>query len=158
MMVKKALGMIWKHRSGDHSDCSDYDWCPSVTGVGNADQHRLPDFVCKGIKPIFTDLASDSLLHTWRNSERSERCPKTAFVGRRRLELAVYEATIVYNEGEMARMPVFSKLGFQPGCYTASGLKELDEKRVARAYVAGSATVLAQRQRRRCSRPVIQSA
>ena len=77
-----------------------------------------------------------------------ERCPRTAFVGRRRLELAVYEATIVYNEGEMARMPVFSKLGFQPGGYTASGLKELDEKRVARAYVAGSATVLAQRQRR----------
>ena len=77
-----------------------------------------------------------------------ERCPKTAFVVRRRLELAIYEATIVYNEGEMARMPVFSKLGFQPGCYTASGLKELDEKRVARAYVAGSATVLAQRQPR----------
>ena len=48
----------------------------------------------------------------------------------------------------MARMPVFSKLGFQSGCYTASGLKELDEKHVARAYVAGSATVLAQRQRR----------
>ena len=25
-----------------------------------------------------------------------ERCPKTAFVGRRRLELAIYEATIIY--------------------------------------------------------------
>ena len=157
--MKKAVWVIWKHRSGDHSDCSDYDWCPSVTGVGNADQNRLPDSVCMAIKPIFTDLASDGLLSKCthggtQNTNESfhnlvwERCPKTAYVGRRRLELAVYEATIVYNEGETARLPVFSKLGFQPGCYTASGLKELDEKRVARAYVAGSATVLAQRQRR----------
>ena len=59
----------------------------------------------------------------------------------------MYDTTIVYNEGEATRMSVFTKLGFEPGHHIATGLKELDEKRVAHAYVAGSATVLAQRQR-----------
>ena len=157
--MKKAVWAIWKHRSWDHTDCSDWDWCPSVTGVGNADRNRLPDFVCEAIKPIFTDLASDSLLSKCahggtQNTNESfhnlvwERCPKTTFVGRRRLELAVYDATIVYNEGETPRMAVFRKLGFQPGHYTSAGLAAIDQQRVNFAYVPGTATILAQRQRR----------
>ena len=32
-------------------------------------------------------------------------------MGRTRLEVAVYDAAIVYNEGEMGRLPIFQILG-----------------------------------------------
>ena len=42
------------------------------------------------------------------------RCPKSVFVGRKRLDVAI-DAAIVYNECETGRLPIFStfmKLGF----------------------------------------------
>ena len=40
-----------------------------------------------------------------------DRCPKAVFVGRDRLEIAVADATTVYNEGESGRLDVFRELG-----------------------------------------------
>ena len=39
------------------------------------------------------------------------RCPKFMFAGRTRLEVGVYEAVIVFNDGELVRMDIFNKLG-----------------------------------------------
>ena len=36
-----------------------------------------------------------------------QRCPKSVFVGRKRLDVAI-DAAIVYNEGETYRVPIFS--------------------------------------------------
>ena len=63
-------------------------------------------------------LSDDSLLSkcthggTQNSNERlhdmiRNRCPKSVFVGRMRLEVDVYDAAIVYNEGEMGRLPIF---------------------------------------------------
>ena len=37
------------------------------------------------------------------------------FVGRKRLESAVFDATVMYNDGEMGRMDIFSNLGLAKG-------------------------------------------
>ena len=39
------------------------------------------------------------------------------FVGRKRLETAAFDAAIVYNDGEMGRMEIFSNLGLANGNY-----------------------------------------
>ena len=36
-----------------------------------------------------------------------QRCPKSVFVGRKRLDVAI-DAAIVYNEGETGRVPIVS--------------------------------------------------
>ena len=74
------------------------------------------------IKPFFEYLSSDTLLrkclHGGNQNENEsfhhlvwERCPKSTFAGRDRLEIAVNDATIVFNEVEVGRCAVFKKLG-----------------------------------------------
>ena len=88
---KKAVWVIWKHRSGDHSDCSDYDWCPSFCHWCRQCRPTPPSRLCLQGHQIFTDLASDSLLFKCthggtQNTNESfhnlvwERCPKTALI------------------------------------------------------------------------------
>ena len=61
------------------------------------------------------------------------RCPKSGFVGRKRLELAVNEAVIVYNEGEHCRPTIFEVLGPSAGRHLQEGLRKMDTKRVKNA-------------------------
>ncbi|KAK6188679.1 hypothetical protein SNE40_004810 [Patella caerulea] len=155
--MKRAVMAIWKHRAKDHSDCE--DWCPSKSGQGNKDQHALPKFVCDEIKPIFEALSADKLLEKCahggtQNTNESfhnmiwERCPKTTFVGRRRLELAVHDATISFNEGELARLTIFEVLKLSAGRYLKVGLNLLDQKRLKNAYVPGQNRTLKARRTR----------
>ena len=117
--MKTAVMAIWKHRGKDHRDCG--GWCPAHYGdVDRANRKSLPKFVLKAIKPVFETLSTDSLLSkcTHGGTQKSNesfhhliwnRCPKSVFVGRMRLEVAVYDAAIVHNEGEMGRLPIFQK-------------------------------------------------
>ena len=57
-------------------------------------------------------------------------CPKSVFVGRTRLEVAVYDAAIVYNDGEMGRLPIFQMLGLEQGVAMKTGFRGIDRKRV----------------------------
>ena len=125
--MKTAVMAIWKHRGKDHSDCG--DWCPAHSGdLGKANKNCLPKFVLDAIKPVFEVLSADGLLAKCthggtQNSNESfhhliwSRCPKTVFVGRKRLETAVFDAAVVYNDGEMGRMEIFSNLGLAKGDY-----------------------------------------
>lgn len=61
------------------------------------------------------------------------RCPKSVFVGRMRLEVAVYDAAIVYNEGEMGRLPTFQMLSLEQGAAMKAGFRGIDRKRVMSA-------------------------
>lgn len=65
----------------------------------------------KAIKPVFEKLSSDDLLEKCahggtQNANESlhnmiwARCPKTVFVGRTRLEIAVCDAVLEYKESE----------------------------------------------------------
>ena len=108
---------------------------------------------------MFQTLTEDTLLERClhggsQNTNESfhnliwERCPKTTFVGRKRLSLAVAEATIVYNDGELGRLDIFNALGIEPGVYTKQCLAQLDRKRVAAGQIAASSVTQFARRRR----------
>ena len=54
-------------------------------------------------------------------------------MGRDRLEIAVADATIVYNEGESGRLDVFRELGLSVSTFQKLGFRELDLHRVKSA-------------------------
>lgn len=154
--MRKAIWAVWKHRGDDHDDCG--NWCPTKTR-GEPNKNVLPKFVLNCIKPVFEALSDTVLLQKCahggsQNTNESfhnliwERCPKTSFVGRQRLEIAVFDAAIVYNEGELSRLDILKKLKLKPGIYTKQGLEALDKKRIQRAYIPGQASVLGQRRHR----------
>ena len=155
--MKRGIMRIYKHRAKDHSDCE--EWCPSKSGKRDPNQYSLPDYVCKIIKPVFEFLSSDELLTKCahggtQNTNESfhnliwERCPKTTFVGRRRLQLAVHDATIVYNEGELSRLTTFQALGLSAGRHLRDGLCSLDAQRLKNAYVPGQKAIIKARRAR----------
>ena len=55
----------------------------------------------------------------------SQRCPKSVFVGRERLDVA-FDAAIVNNEGETGREPIFSIPGLSVGTFMKLGFVEID--------------------------------
>lgn len=93
----------------------------------------------KEIKSVFVDLANERLLEkclhggTQNAYERFhhmimiwERCPKTVFVGKERLLIAVSDATIVFNDGELGKCEVFRRLGLRVGRFQIARFRDLD--------------------------------
>ena len=87
-----------------------------------ANKRALPEHVVESIKSVFKVLSVESLLQNClhggtQNSNESfhsmiwMRYPKSIFAGRTRLEIGVYDAVIVYSEGQQASMPIFKNLG-----------------------------------------------
>ena len=113
----------------------------------------------KAIKPVFETLSTDSLLSKCthggtQNSNESfhhliwYRCPKNVFVGRIRLEVAVYDAAIVHNEGEMRRLPIFQMLSLEQGAFMKVGFLGIDRKRVLSAEKQATEAANTSRKRR----------
>ena len=156
--MKTAVMAIWKHRGKDHRDCG--GWCPAHYGdVDRANMKSLPKFVLKAIQPVFETLSTDSLLSkcTHGGTQKSNesfhhliwnRCPKSVFVGTMRLEVAVYDAAIVHNEGEMGRLPIFQMLSFEQGAFTKVGFLCIDRKRVLSAEKQATEAAKTSRKRR----------
>ena len=146
--MKAAVWAIFYHRSGIHDNCS--DWCAATKGdLETANKNVLLPFILEAIRPVFEELASDTLLNKCKhggtqNANESfhhliwQRCPKSIFVGRKRLEIAVADATIVYNEGEQAREAIYDKLGIEPGVYTEFGHKVIDNSRILKSIIAST--------------------
>ncbi|KAI8771499.1 hypothetical protein BgiBS90_028218 [Biomphalaria glabrata] len=137
LQMKKAIWAIWKHRCGDHSDCG--HWCPKEQNIAVANKNKLPKYITDAMKPIFEEL-SDALLQKclhggMQNANELfhnliwKRCPKNQFVGRKRLEIAVHDATIVYD-GELGRRQIFPLLGLQFGYYAETSFRTEDKKRI----------------------------
>ena len=156
--MKKAIWAIFEHRNRQHDNCG--QWCPSkkVNG-GDPNKNSLPPYVMEAIRPVFETLTDDSLLQKClhggtQNSNESfhhliwEGCPKTTFCGRERLELAVADATVVYNCGEVKRVDIFRQLNIQPGYYAMQCFKDLDGSRVLRACAEGMVAAKQQRRQR----------
>ncbi|XP_070180326.1 uncharacterized protein [Littorina saxatilis] len=154
--MKKAIWAIWEHRNKIHDNCG--AWCPSKKNPPeDPNRNALPQFACEAIKPVFQRLSDDVLLQKCahggtQNTNESfhniiwERCPKTVFVGRPRLAIAVADATVAYNDGELGRLSIFTKLGMPQGFYTIKCFQELDRQRIRGA---GAALDPAERQSRR---------
>ena len=92
------------------------------------------------MKTLSSENLSKKCLHgSTQNANKSfhnliwDRYPKTTFVGKDRLEIAVYDAIIVYNDGEMKRCDIFKELGLKAGHHQKCGILKLDSKRVRAA-------------------------
>jgi hypothetical protein len=162
--MKKAVWDIFHHRNGYHQQCP--DWCPYVKSgdLTEANKNQLPAFVMEEIRVVFEELAAPSLLEKCehggtQNANESfhhiiwKRCPKSVFVGRKRLETAVANATIVFNDGEYARTLIHDKLGLKPGDYTEYGLKLMDRKRIVDSLVKATHEKKLQRREKSISTP-----
>ena len=126
--MKKAIMTIWKHCAKDHSECE--DWCPSKTGKGDE------------IKPVFEALCSNDLLKKCAHGGTQNTNESFHHLIWERLELAVADATIAYNDGELGRLDVFHVLGLSAGKHLRNGLGSIDVKRLQSAYVPGVKSVL----------------
>ncbi|ELU03234.1 hypothetical protein CAPTEDRAFT_211173 [Capitella teleta] len=156
--MKKAIWAIWKHRGDDHQDC--LDWCASKQG--KPVKNVLPKFVVDAIKPVFEALTKDDLLKKClhggsQNPNESfhhliwERCPKTVFVGRRRLELGVFDAVLVFNGGESERLKVLKNLNINPGHHAIKFAFGVDTNRIKRSVCAGDLDHIASRRNKSAS-------
>ena len=155
--MKRDIWAIWHHRNKMHDSCG--DWCPSKSGRGDPNKNALPPYVCAAIRPVFETLTSDALLSKCahggtQNTNESfhnliwQRCPKTGFVGRKRLRLAVADATIVFNDGEAGRTKVLTELGLPVGIHTKASFKDLDKKRISKAQLQATEAAQAARRQR----------
>ena len=88
---------------------------------GNPNKNALPPSITEAIKPVFTTLADDSLLEKClhggtQNMNKPfhdliwECCPKTTFCRRSQVELALDDATVVFNNVELRRGDIFQEL------------------------------------------------
>ena len=120
---------------------------------------RAAKHVLKAIKPVFEKLSDDDLLRKCarggtQNANESlhnmiwTRCPKTVFVGRTRLEIAVS----VFNEGERSRLKVFQLLGLKCGNNMVEMMQSVDRKRVTSAISQSTKTAKQQRRKKRVSK------
>uniref|UniRef100_A0A0B7BRA0 Mutator-like transposase domain-containing protein n=1 Tax=Arion vulgaris TaxID=1028688 RepID=A0A0B7BRA0_9EUPU len=136
--MKKSVWAIFNHRKGNHKDCG--SWCPKDKVL--ADKNKLPNFVLDKIMPVFVELSSEVLLKKClhvgtQNANESfhhliwTRCPKTTFVGRIRLEIAVDDATIVFNNGELGRHNIFNKLSLSFGKHCFQCFAAVDRKHIS---------------------------
>ena len=81
------------------------------------------------------------------------RCPKSIFVGRRRLEIAVSASTIVFNSGEVARASIYDKLDLETGAYTNYGMRVQDKQRITDSMIKSSNSKKLQRKEKGVSQP-----
>ena len=156
--MKRDIWAIWEHRARKHDDCS--SWCPSKQNPpGDPNKNALHPHVSEAIKPVFETLTNDTLLNKCahggtQNTNESfyniiwARCPKTSFVGRSRLCLAVADATIVYNDGETGRLPIFTELGMIIGHHTTTCFRDIDKIRITGSRAQATPAAHRERQRR----------
>ena len=155
--MRKAIWAIYFHtRSSDteplHNFCptGPDSWCKYqkslCEGSLNVFKHgkSLPAPVMDVIKPIFNDLSHPKLLSRClggktQNANESfnslvwKICPKTQYCGKRIVEIATNEATVLYNEGNIGRIKIMETFGLKIGLRAINCLKKLDERRIAKA-------------------------
>lgn len=59
-----------------------------------------------------------------------KQCPKTVFVSKKVIEMAVNSAVISFNNGFVGLSSVFDFLGISVGYYTRNGFIRINEKRI----------------------------
>ncbi|XP_049860720.1 uncharacterized protein LOC126354821 [Schistocerca gregaria] len=150
--MRKSVWAIWFHylstdTTPQHGLCSN-EWCKCLkskeSGKAYSHKNNLPCGVSMAIKPTFRALASPELLEIClhgktQNPNESfnaliwKRCPKTVFVSNLVVKISALEAAAVFNDGNVARFHILSKLGFTPGVFTEQILQIIDKQRIAKA-------------------------
>lgn len=164
-----AVWAIYWHRRGDHTKCG-ID-CPAVsTGdLVKANVHRLPTYVMNELLPAFEQLAHRSLLEKCvhggtQNSNEAfhhliwERCPKTVFANLRRLRIAVSDAIVSFNEGDLAALNILKRLGFANVGTAARAWAHRSNKRRLLISLVQSANPTKSSRKRKASKKVLEAA
>ena len=123
---------------------------------------RIPTSFEQYIKPIFDDLCKPELLEKCllgATQNRNEsfnsliwvRAPKTEYVTRPTIEVAVSQAVLVFNSGKQALLPILERLGIEPGPLCCDHLATKDSARIKKSQYRE--TELA-KQRRKSKRAV----
>lgn len=155
-MMKAVWATLFHSASSDekplHSLCS-INWCKylKAEAAGTLDKfkHKRPldKAIVLAIKPVYHNLAHSTLLSKCLHGKTQNvnesfnqliwtRVPKTVFVGRKTLELGVYDAVLGFNEGNIGRINVLKSLGVKIGQNTATIFKQLDDLRVMKSELA----------------------
>ena len=113
-------------------------WCKFWSDRENyKDSKRLPPVFIYIVKPIFTRLSKDELLgrclegYTQIQNESVNgmlwnKCPKTRFCDKRKLELSVAETVMEFNTSVGCKAEILESLGLDPGQATITILEKKD--------------------------------
>ena len=96
------------------------------------------------IRPIYNDLCNpkelSKCLHgKTKNQNESynsmiwERAPKITYCGRDKLELAVFDATLNFNDGRQASIEIIEAMGITPGHYMTTMCNRFNKSRIRNA-------------------------
>lgn len=114
------------------------------------------------IKPVFDDLCKEHLLEKCllgATQNRSEsfnnliwaRAPKTEFVTRPTVEIAVSQSAIIFNSGRQALLPIMDRLQMNPGPLCRAHLASKDFTRIRRSQTSSLAVAKRQRKSKRAA-------
>ena len=145
--MRTAVWATFFHISDNHGLCpsGENSWCKAnnPNKVLNP-QSLLSKAICAEIKPIYRDLANPDLLQKCLHGQTQNaneslnmviwtRCPKDVFVGYTALQIGVYDAVVSFNDGDISKVLILTKMGIKVGknCYNA--LKKMDDFRIMKA-------------------------
>lgn len=169
--MRKAVWAIYHHSISTDEEPKHFlcppppeTWCKfrKAEAENKIYKHRpIPKAVMEAIRPIFKDLSHPTLLRRCLHGKTQNvnesfnnvvwsRVPKNVFVGRKTLELGVYDSVITFNNGNMGRIEVLKKLGIADiGVNTQEALKNADMARLRKAERAAMEATKEARVRRR---------
>ena len=136
-------------------------WCKFWSDRENyKDSKRLPPVFIDIVKSIFTRLSEDELLgrclkgYTQNQNESINgmlwnKCTKTRFCGKRKLELSVAETVMEFNTGVGCKAKILESLGLDPGQATITFLEKKDAHRIKTSEKKISIATRLQRQKLR---------
>ena len=152
--MKKSVGAILWHCTDLNDSAIRHQFCPKGElswckfqkdkATGNETYKAnisIPKWIHDIIKPVFVELSANELLSKClhggtQNSNESlhnviwVKCPKTVFVSKPTLEIAVYSAVIEFNEGSHGINDVFNNMGLASGSQCSNLTKKRDTSRV----------------------------
>lgn len=178
--MQAAVWAIFYHkRSTDKEPLHNFcpkgvdSWCPYQKAKASKKVYKhvnsVPPAIMDAIKDIFKDLSMPNLLQKClggqtQNSNESlnaliwKFCPKTSGSGKQIVQIAVNEAIICYNEGQIGRLSTMRDLEFQIGQFCHSYAVEVDTRRIFVAEKrAAQCTLEARRAKRMCKKSAEES-
>ena len=84
-----------------------------------------------------------------------ECCPKTTFCGRSCVDLAIDDATVVFNNGELRRVNIFQELNIEAGAFATHCFTALDSARINIVCALGTQQAKKRRQQRTLDNAVL---
>lgn len=143
-------------------------WCAwqsdKITGkITYKKRLSLPLTIKALLIPIFKDPSRNELLNkclhgqTQNNNESInnviwKKCPKTVYVSRKILEIAVNSAVIEFNDGNIGIKPVFEQLGLNVGPFVELNCSNMDKIRIRSMTNKSSVTGKLRRKKLRARR------